>query len=117
MDPRKGWIEPFETAWVVFNKVVQSVFRVLRIVDRTPAHPDHPGLDPNDIGELLEPELLILPSVADVSLHPEFWWMNLRCRWGSWHSRITGFIGPNPPWEQGLQWTDPGTWLRGLVAD
>ena len=117
LDPRKGWIEPFETGWVQFNKAVQGVFRVLRLVDRTPAHPDHPGLDPNDVGILLDPELVILPSVEGAPVHPEFWWMNLRCRWGSRHSRITGFIGPGPPWEQGLQWTDPVTWLTTLVDD
>ncbi len=117
LDPRKGWIEPFETFWATFNKVVQVAFRVLRLVDRTPSHPDHPGVDPSNAGELLEPELLVLPSVEDVPQHPEFWWMNLRCRWGSRHSRIMGFIGPNPPWEQGMQWTDPGKWLGSLVDD
>lgn len=117
LDPRKGWAEPFETAWEMFNRAFQGVLFFLRLVDRTPAHPDQPGADPNNVGQLLDPKLLLLPDVEEVPINSEFWWMNLRCRWGSRHSRIMGFIGPGPPWEQGLQWTDPGKWLATLVDD
>jgi hypothetical protein len=112
----KGWTEPFESAWQAFNRTVQDLMRFLRLVDRTPSRTAATPAAP-DLGEVVDPSLVVLPEIEEARARPELWWTKLRCNWGSRHSRLQGTIGPQPPWEQEAKWNAPAVWLDGIVDD
>lgn len=114
--PQKALPPPIERALQTGSKLLQDAIVFLRLQDRTPVHPDGPAEDPHNAGEFLEAELVVLPDLADAA-DDSFWWMNLRCPWGSRHTRLFGDTAPSPPWEQGLKWTDPLAWVQTLDLD
>jgi hypothetical protein len=115
--PRKGLDPRIEYLMAKFAIFFQDLVVVLRLLDRTPTHPDRPGDQPLDRGEFLDPELVVLPELTELDAQPQFWWMRLRCPWGSRHVRFFGDIAPDPPWEHGAKWTDPSSWINGLADD
>ncbi|HLF76284.1 MAG TPA: hypothetical protein VJB57_02225 [Dehalococcoidia bacterium] len=109
LEPRKGWVEPFESAWVLLNKGVQGTMSALRLKDwTTSALKNDP---PTEADTVIDSDLVILPDVDKRDGRPELWWMDLRCAWGSRHSRFRATIGPPPPWEQVSKWETPADWM------
>ena len=78
--------------------------------DHTPGRPD---TDAKEKGEVITPELIVLPEGTDFRNDPRWWWLNLDCPWGSSRSRFFAVIGPNPPWRKG-NWSRPLSWIRRL---
>jgi hypothetical protein len=115
--PRKGWPKPVESAIGAAITVLEDMIVFLRLHDKTPAHPDRAQDEPLNRGEIIAPELVVLPEPEDVDESSDCWWMKLRGPWGSCHTRIFGDTAPDPPWEQGLKWSDPIRWLRAQDAD
>ncbi len=113
----KGWPEPIEFIWSTFNWLFQVAAVFLRLRDRTPTRPDRHEDESWNRGEFVCPELEIMPEIDDLAANPDFWWMRIRCRWGSRHSRILGTAAPVPPWEKETKWSDPVVWIDGTVED
>lgn len=110
----KGLPAPMELIWNLTNTTLQAIAVRLRFKDYTVAIPDE--TDPSgDRGVLIDPTLIVFPP--DATDDPDFWWMSLDCRWGSRHARITGTIGPNPPWRQTNKWRRPSQWIDSLDPD
>jgi hypothetical protein len=111
---RKGLPETVESAVNSFTKAFQDAAYFLRLQDRTAAKtlglPSSP-----DAGQLVDPEVVVLPSRDDLGQNPDFWWMRLDCAWGSSHLRLTGSAAPDPPWGQALKWQTPASWFEGLA--
>lgn len=117
LSPRKGWPEPLDSLYALSVRSVQRIMWRLRFVDRTASNPESPIGHPRDLGVPLEPEMIVFPEVETGQASEDFWWMRLLCRWGSRHSRLSGTIGPNPPWQQTDKWAHPSQWMDGLVPD
>jgi hypothetical protein len=110
----KGWPEPMEWMWRKVHSVLVTLIFVLKLNDRTAERPDVDFPARITVGEFVRPLLKSLPRVEAVTIDDEFWWMMIRCRWGSRHSRVRGTAAPNPPWEQQPKYDDPLQWLDGL---
>jgi hypothetical protein len=82
--------------------------------DRPPADPIcDPAAAAEHLGERVEPEIRILPTTPQPGDN-RFWWLNIDARWGSRHTRITGTVGCDSPWGQGVRWYDPIGWMDAL---
>ena len=79
--------------------------------DHTPGRPD--DTDANEKGEVITPELIVLPEGTDFRNDPRWWWLDLDCPWGSSRSRFFAVVGPSPPWMKG-NWSRPLSWIRRL---
>jgi hypothetical protein len=108
----KGFPLVLDLAWARFARFFQNLVYFLRINDRTAADPDDAS-DPTNRGQILRPALKVFPP-ADQEGQGDFWWMRLRCRWGSRHSRLFGTIAPVPAWCCGQKWDDPASWIDEL---
>lgn len=50
----------------------------------------------------------------------DWWWLNLKCRWGSCHVRAFGAEGVIGPWAgsgDDIRWSDPAAWARNVPRD
>ena len=97
--------------------MLQKLPGLRRWRDFPPADPE--GDSPENArhyGLRLEPALRAMPGTgAEPAPDSQWWWMRLRCRWGSTHTRVTGTIGIVGPWAapaEDLRWRDPVGWLR-----
>ena len=75
--------------------------------------PGLPGSGAEEEGEIICPELIVLPEGTDFRGDANWWWLNLDCPWGSSRSRFSAVIGPNPPWRK-AKWSRPISWIRLL---
>lgn len=116
LSAHKGFPQPLDLLWNRFVLGFQETATFLRLNDRTAANPEHDAYDP-DCGDCLQPRLIVMPDPAEISQHPDFWWMRLDCAWGSSHARFFGSAGPPPPWRQNPKWDNPPLWLQSLVED
>jgi len=82
----------------------------LGVKDHTPGLP---GSGAREEGEVITPELIVLPGGSDFRDDPRWWWLDLDCPWGSSRSRFFAVIGPSPPWMKGY-WVRPISWIRRL---
>lgn len=86
--------------------------------DATPADPNgSDSTSTSHIGSRVDPPVKVIPE-GPYDADSEWWWLNLRCRWGSSHSRFSGTTGPQGPWiassEDDLSWKDPVGWIKKL---
>ncbi|MBM3139391.1 MAG: hypothetical protein FJZ92_04030 [Chloroflexi bacterium] len=99
---------------------VMRVPGIRRWKDFPPADPEGDvARVPEHLGTRVSPRLLVFPG-AEPSPDGEWWWMRLRCRWGSTHTRFSGTVGPGSPWVGGLldpRWRDPLGWLGHVKSD
>ena len=82
----------------------------LGVKDHTPGLP---GSGAPEEGEVITPELIVLPGGTDFRDDPRWWWLDLDCPWGSSRSRFFAVVGPSPPWMKGY-WSKPLSWIRRL---
>ena len=73
-------------------------------------------------GVRLEPELQVLPPAQPpTDSDSDWWWLNLKCPWGSRHQRVFGFAGVLGPWASthaaDTRWREPVKWARETPAD
>jgi hypothetical protein len=115
--PHKGLSPVVESILALGVTFLQKVIVFLRLHDHTPTHPLRPDDEPLNRGEFVDAELEVLPEPESVAPDSPFWWMRLRCAWGSRHTRLFGDIAPDPPWEQGDKWSNPLAWIAGLDLD
>jgi hypothetical protein len=97
----------------IVQRLIHSAIVWLRFHDFTPTHPDIPGNEEWNRGTFVCPSLKILPQLDEVDGDSRYWWMKIRCRWGSRHSRLRGTAAPSPPWEK-PKWDAPLEWLADL---
>lgn len=109
----KGFPQPIDALWNRLVMIFQDTAVFLRLNDHTAPNPTHEAGNP-DCGEYLPPRLIVMPDHAELSQHPDFWWMRIDCAWGSSHARFFGSAGPPPPWRQNPKWNDPPLWMKGL---
>ncbi len=96
-----------------------------RTKDNPPADRDldGPGVKSERyFGVRLEPELKVLPTgQPPMDADGDWWWMNLKCPWGSRHQRVFGFAGVLGPWAStqaaDTRWREPVKWARETPAD
>jgi hypothetical protein len=110
----KGWPKPLQSVWSSLTKAFQDTATFLRLQDRTVAKPS-PEVPADDAGDVIDPELIVLPDRDELDQDTNFWWMRLDCAWGSSHARFFGSAGPPPPWRQLLKWQAPAAWFETLT--
>jgi hypothetical protein len=115
--PHKGLPIPLEAGMQAIAWVVQKAIVVLRLEDQTPVRPGDQDETPPNLGEFIDPRLVVMPELEQASAESDFWWMRLRCPWGSRHTRVFGDSAPDPPWEQGRKWSDPSGWMATLELE
>src|SRR5581483_7873403 len=104
--PKKGLPLPLELAMEVAVRALQNTIILLRLEDQTPSRPVDGAVwpwqaahgDPESANhcEWVDPELVTLPDPATVAPDdPHYWWMRLRCPWGSRHTRLLGDTAPD----------------------
>ena len=113
--PNKGLPFPLEAALRGVSWAVQTAIFFLRLEDQTPTHPE--GETSLQRGEWIDPEVVVFPAIETVTAESDFWWMRLRCPWGSCHPCLFGDTAPDPPWEQGQKWSAPLDWMAKLALD
>jgi hypothetical protein len=50
----------------------------------------------------------------------DWWWLNLKCRWGSCQVRVFGAEGVIGPWAgsgEDIRWSDPAAWARSVPQE
>ncbi len=112
----KGFPGALDFIWVMFSRAFQDLVFFLRLNDRTASGPGDAVTDASNVGDVLEPTLVAFPGL-DAAGRGEFWWMRLKCRWGSRHARLFGTIAPLPPWVRGDKWERPCEWIDQLPED
>lgn len=102
-----GW-----AAWALQRLPVGRRWRDFPPADPVASEASEPG----HLGVRLQPELKLMPK-TEPTADSEWWWMRLRCNWGSMHTRIRGTIGVIGPWagdEEDLRWRKPIFWMRSV---
>lgn len=104
---------PRFAGWIIWAS--RKIPWIRRWRDVTPADPNGGiATKQSQIGCRVNPPVRIIPD-GPHDPKSEWWWLNLRCRWGSSHSRISGTIGPAGPWvTDDIKWKDPVAWIKTL---
>jgi hypothetical protein len=98
----KGLPPPIKQVAHLFQNVAMRTVYFWGVRDHTP---------PPDKGEQVTPDVRLIPDSAPVD-DEDWWWMNLNCRWGSSHARISDFKAPFPPWQKPDKWLTPVAWIN-----
>jgi hypothetical protein len=103
-----------------FFSLLQRLPGLRRWRDFPPADPGRDVADsPNHVGVRLDPAVRVMPN-EQPGPDSDWWWLRLRCSWGSVHSRFKGTVGPAGPWTiagMDVRWHDPLGWLSILDRD
>ena len=102
LDLDKGLKPPLNQIVGLLQNAAQRTLYFWGVRDHTPAP---------DKAERVTPEVRLIPDSAPVD-DDDWWWMNLNCRWGSAHARISDFRGPFPPWTKADKWPRPRAWIE-----
>jgi hypothetical protein len=117
----------------VLDPLVSPLLKMLNTREWTRRGKDNPPADreldtakvrsQRHYGIRLETELKVIPAgqpPADPD-DPDWWWLNLRCPWGSRHQRVFGFSDVIGPWASNnpgdTRWRDPVRWAAETPRD